>query len=211
MFKEGFPKQEKEKTKEELLEEFKDSLKEHGIEGVEVRIENNQLIIEQNLEEGIGGLSKSNSSVWLRPNQNESEPSKENDDPETNSKLDFRKEDYLGLTFGRNEAGKKTISFDANHPVVALANLLGKNDQVCLPGQFNRWGDPKYGDPKQLEFNEKTGAIEGVIEGEKSWDENKKAECKISIYAISEIEIIERNGIKKQIMKINLGEENKEE
>ena len=205
---EDFPamESEKEKTEAELLEDFRSSLEKHGIKGVEVRIEGSDLIIEQDYEGGISGLSKSNSSIWFRPNQNESKPSTENKDPKTNSKLDLREENYLGLTFGRNEAGKKTVSFDKKNPVTTLANLLRKNDQVCLPGQFNNWGEPK-----QLKFNKKTGAIEGAIEGEKPWDENKKAECKISIYAISEFGIIERDGVKKQIMKINLGEKNKGE
>ena len=40
---------------------------------------------------------------------------------------------------------------------------------------------------------------------------NEKAQCKISIFAMSAIEIFEEDGIKKQRIKIYLEEENREE
>ena len=103
--------------------------------------------------------------------------------PETNSELNLteleEQEKYMGLTFKRNEDGKMTVKIAADHPVTALANLIGKSSVVNLPGQFNEWSDPK-----RLILNEKTGELEGVIEktmsGEKTWDE-KNVECKISI------------------------------
>jgi len=90
--------------------------------------------------------------------------------------------------------------------VTTFANLLGKNDQVCLPGQFNEWREPK-----QLEFDKETGTVGGIIEGEKIWNEDKEAQCKVSIYATSNIEFFEEDGIKKQRIKLFLEEENKEE
>lgn len=201
------PTSEKEKTREELLEEFISSLKEHGVEGVEVKIEQNILIIEQKYGEGIRGLGKSDSSIWVCPVQEDLESFKENDGFNANTNIDFRKK-YLGITFGENEDGKKTIEFGADHPITTLANLLEKNDQVCLPGQFNGWKEPK-----QLKFDKDTGVIGGVIEGEKGWNE-EEAQCKVSIYVDydkSDIEIFEEDGIKKQRMKISLEEENMEE
>lgn len=204
MFRE-IPISEKEKTKEELLKEFISSLKKHGVEDVEVKIEENILIIEQEYEKGIRGWGKSDSSIWVCPDQNDLESFKENDGFNANTIIDFKKE-YEGLTFGENEDGKKTIEFDADHPVTALANLLGKNDQVRLPGQFNEWKEPD-----QLKFNEKTGTIGGVIEGKKVLNEDEEFQCKISIPAEGAIEIFEEDGIKKQRMKIFLEEDNMEE
>ncbi|MCK4800285.1 hypothetical protein KAS31_04880 [Candidatus Parcubacteria bacterium] len=206
MFEE-IPINEKEKTKEELLEEFVSSLERHGVKDVEVRIEGNILIIEQEYGKGIRGWGKSDSSIWVCPDQNKLESFSENDGFNANTNIDFRKE-YLGLTFGKNEDGKKTVEFDADHPITTFANLLGKNDQVCLPGQFNEWKKPK-----QLKFDEDTGTIGGVIEREKGWNE-EEAQCKVSIYIDydkSDIEIFEEDGIKKQRMKISLEEENMEE
>jgi len=206
MFKE-IPVKEKEKTREELLEEFVSSLEGHGVKDVEVRIEGNILIIEQEYGKGIRGWGKSDSSIWVCPVQEDLESFKENDGFNANTNINFEKK-YSGLTFGRNEDGKRTVEFDTDHPITTLANLLGKNDQVCLPGQFNEWKEPK-----QLKFDKDTRVIGGVIEGEKGWNE-EEAQCKVSIYVDydkSDIEIFEEDGIKKQRIKVCLEEKDMEE
>lgn len=213
MFKGEFPVEqqadsnnaESEKTRKEMLEEFKNSLDKYGVEGISVEIENNNLKIEQKYGGGIPGLSKSDSSVWMCLDYENVESFKENDRFNANSNLDLRKK-YEGLTFGKNEAGKKTIEIDAGHPVVKFSNLLGKNNEVYLPGDFNKWYAP---DP--LKFNKDTGGIGGVIEGKTAWNEEKKAQCKPAIHIKSEFDNGGWEDGADQIMTIDLGEENEEE
>ena len=173
---------EKEKTREELLKEFKSSLKKHEIEGVETRMEDNSLAIEQKYGEGIRGLSRSNSSVWMCLDQEDPESFEENRGSNANTNVDFRKK-YPGIAFGESENGRMKIRIAADHPVATLASLLGKNEEVYLPGDFNGW----YA-PNPLEFNKETGEIEGEIEREKVWDKNKPAQCKIAIHIKSEFD-----------------------
>lgn len=173
---------EKEKTREELLEEFKGSLEEHGVKDVEIEMEDNNLTIEQKYGEGIRGLSRSDSSVWMCLDQEDQESFKKNKGSNANTNVDFGKE-YPGITFKESENGRMKIRIAANHPVATLANLLGKNKEVYLPGDFNKWYAP---DP--LEFNKETGEIEGEIEGKTIWDKNKPAQCKIAIRNKSEFD-----------------------
>lgn len=207
MPKENFPviESEKEKTREELLEEFIISLKEHGVEGVEVRIEGNNLILEQKYGEGIRGLSRSNSSVWICLDQKDPESFKENNGSNANTNIDFG-EEYSGIIFEKNEDGKMAIRIDTDHPVAKLASLLGKNNEVYLPGDFNKWKAP---DP--LDFDEKTKEIKGVIERGTVWGEKKEAQCKIAIHIKSEFDNGEWEDGADQKMEINLEEEDKEE
>lgn len=159
---------------------------EEKIKGVEFNIEEEgeklKLIIEQEYGAGIRGLGSSDSSVWMCLGQ-ERDSFIERDKWDANTVLDFR-EKYSGITFEdveKNERGetKMIIKIDADHPVVTSANLYGKNKEVYLPGDFNGW---KVEEP--LEFNEKTGGLEGII----VWDKKRKAQCKIAIHIKSDWE-----------------------
>ncbi len=163
----------KEKTKEELLEEFKNSLREYGVEGVEVRLEGNKLIVEQKYGEGIRGLGydKDKNNFWLCLDQKNPEESvKENQRWNANTILDLEKE-FPGVNLEKTEEGKVRIEIDASHPVAALSVLMNKEKDVYLPGGFNGWKMEK-----PLEFNEETGKLEGEL----LWD-GKLVECKIAI------------------------------
>jgi len=58
----------KEKTREELLEDFKSSLDKYGAEGASVEMENNNLKIEQRYGEGIRGIGY-DGKLWMRLDQ----------------------------------------------------------------------------------------------------------------------------------------------
>jgi len=211
--------------KERELKVLKDSLVEYGIfvketetevtieeevEGVGLSIaeiveegeKKLKLIIEQECGEGIWGLGKSDSSVWMCLDHEDSKSFEEKHKFDANTNVDFEKE-YQGIIFKdieKNEEGEKKmkIRITADHPVLAFANFLGKNKDVYLPGGFNGWDAPK-----PLEFNEETGELEGII----VWDKKKRSQCKIAIHNESKFD---NGGWKKgadQEMKINLGEE----
>ena len=206
MFKEISTIEKKEKTREELLEEFKSSLEKYGVEGVEIRMEGNSLIIEQKYEEGIRGLGRSNSSVWMCLDQKDLKSFKENQKSNANTILDLERE-YQGIIFAdieENEKGetRMKIRIAADHLVVVSANLFGKNEEVYLPGDFNGWNAP---DP--LEFNEETGELEGEI----VWNKNRLAECKIAIHIKSKFDDGGWKDEANQKMEINLGEEGAED
>ena len=228
-------RQEFKEQKERDLEVLKDSFVEYGIparrreieteieteeeefEGVEFSIieedEKLKLAIEQKYGKGIWGLGKSDSSVWMCPDHKDLKSFEENRGFDANTNMDFEKayqkghqKGYQGIIFediGENEKGetRMKIRITADHPVMTFANFLGKNKEVYLPGKFNNWDAP---DP--LKFNE-----EGELEGEIVWNKNKRAQCKIAIRIKSEFDNGGWKDGAKQIMKINLEEENKEE
>lgn len=203
---EDFPKIEskQEKTREKLLEEFKDSLEEYGVKGIEIRLEGDKLVMEQKYGEGIRGFGydKEKKNLWLCLDQkNLQESTKENQRWNANTILDLEKE-FSGVVLEKIEERKVKIEIDAEHPICAMLNLIGKEKKAYLSGELNGWKLEK-----PLEFNEN-----GKLEGELLWDGNKPIECKI---AISNIESSWKDGEweddARQIMKINLGKENKEE
>ncbi len=163
----------KQKTREGLLEEFKNSLREYGVEGVEVKLEGNKLVVEQKYGEGIRGLGydKNKNSFWLCLDQKNPEESvKENQRWNANTILDLEKEFY-GVNLEKIEEGKIKIEIAADHPVATLSALIGKEKDVYLPGGFNGWKMEK-----PLELNEETGKLEGEL----LWD-GRPVECKIAI------------------------------
>lgn len=164
---------EKEKTREEILEEFKNSLREYGVEGVEVRLEKNKFVVEQKCGEGIRGLGydKDKNNFWLCLDQKNPEESvKENQRWNANTILDLEKK-FPGVNLEKTEEGKVKIEIDADHPISTLSVLMGKEKSVYLPGGFNGWKMEK-----PLELNKETGKLEGEL----SWDGNP-VECKIAI------------------------------
>ena len=121
---------------EELLAEFKQSLEKYGIKGVECRLEQSKLVIEQTLGKGIHGLGydKKAQSLWMCLDQSSDENVKENQRWNANTILD--KEKKLPETkLEEIEKGKIKVTLTSSHPVTILASLL--NRDVCLPGQFN--------------------------------------------------------------------------
>lgn len=178
MFKESFPSNEqnaeRKKTREELLEEFKNSLEKYGVEGAEVRLEGDNLVVEQKCGEGIRGLGydKEKKSFWLCLDQkNPKESVKENQRWNANTILDSEKK-FPGVNLEKIEERKVKIGIDPDHPVAALSALIGEEKEVYLPGKFNDWKMEK-----PLEFNEETGKLEGEL----LWDGEKPVECKVAI------------------------------
>ena len=172
------------------------------MEGTSVEIKDNVLEIEQKYEEGLYGLSRSNSSVWMCLDHKDLKSFEENQRHNANTNIDFEKK-YQGIIFEDIEESEKgktrmKIRITADHPIIAFANLLGKNKEVYLPGDFNSWDAP---DP--FEFNEDTGELEG----EMVWNKDRRAQCKIAIRSKSVWEDGRWKDDADQIMKINLGEE----
>jgi len=167
--------QKAEKNKEQLLEEFKNSLEKYGVEDVECRLEKGKLVIEQKLGSGIRGLGydKNAKSLWLCLDQSDSETIKENERWNANTVLDLKKE-MLGINFEKISDENTKIRIAGDHPVATLARLLDREKVVCLPGRFNNW---KLDNPFQV--NEETGKLENEIE----WD-GKPVECKVAIDGI---------------------------
>lgn len=168
------PEKEKnqEKTKEQLLEEFKTSLEKHGVKGVECRLEQGRLVIEQTLGTGIRGLGydKEAQSLWLCLDQLDPETIRQNQKWNANTILDSGAE-LSGVTIERIDEKRVKITITPEHPVVALARLIGKENAIHLPGRFNNW---KLDSP--FELNEETGELENEI----AWD-GEPAECKVAI------------------------------
>jgi len=173
------PKAEKEKSpeknKEQLLQEFKISLEKYGVEGVECRLEQGRLVIEQTLGAGIRGLGydEKAQSLWLCLDQLDPEKIRENQRWNANTILDSRAE-LPGVTIERIDGKRVKITIAPEHPAASLARLTGKEEAVHLPGQFNGW---KLASPFGL--NEKTGGLENEIE----WD-GEPAECKVAISGV---------------------------
>ena len=187
------------------MEDLKNSLREYGVEGAEVRIEGDKLIVEQKYGEGIRGLGRSNSSAWMCLIQEDLKSFKENQKFNANTILDFEKE-YQGIIFEdieENEKGETTmkIRITATHPVAVFANLNGKNESVYFPGDFNGW---KAEEP--LKFDEETGELEGEI----IWNKKKQAECKVAIRAKSSFDDNKWKEGADQTMEITLEPESEE-
>ena len=162
---------EKEKTREELLKEFKSSLEKYGVEDASIEIEKgDKLAIEQKCGEGIRGIGYDGSKFWMRLDQGE-----EVDNPVANefqyneNTFASLKSDFPGVTFEKIEEEKIKIQIDSDHPAVAMAELLG-NKEIQLRG-ISGWGDAN-----PFEFNEETEKWEAELE----WAGNFK-ECKIMI------------------------------
>ena len=215
MFEE-IPTSEKEKTGEELLEEFKKSLKEYGVEGAEIKIEENEgelkFRIEQECGEGIRGIGY-NGKFWMCLGQGKDTESNPvaNEFQYNENTLASLESEFSGVTFKEEEEGMILVQLDPGHPAVAMAKLLG-DKEIQLRG-IEGWGDA---DP--FELNEENGKWECRLK----WN-GKFKECKIMIRDIEEKEgkkvtkpmDIDWNGNYgegvMQRMKVNLGEENKEE
>jgi len=169
MFKgEDFLKQEKQKTKEALLEDFEDSLEKHGIEGVEVRIEGNILKIRQKSGEGIRGLGY-DKKIWMRLNQEKTNSNVANKFRHNENTKASLESDFSGVTFEEVGEGKIKVQIDSDHPAIALAKFLG-NKEVQLRGGYSGWGDEN-----PFEYNEESEKWECELE----WEEEE--ECKIMI------------------------------
>jgi hypothetical protein len=239
-------KSEKEKTREELLGEFKSSLEKYGVENVEVRLEENRLIIEQEYgKERINGLGrdKKEKSNWICLNQKWIELTEKQEEiaeragveikevedegggkkyfskfVKENGKWDANQVLALGIDFPGIEIGEVEgkeniikIRILPDHPVVALAKLLGKMDKVDLRGDFNSWCEEEKDERrngKEIEGNLKE--VDGGLECEIKWD-GKPVQCKIAFLDIegSWIDNEWKDGSQK--MEIDLEEENKGE
>ena len=210
---EDFPKVEskKEKTREELLEDFKKSLEDYGVEGVNVEMEDNELAIEQKCGEGIRGIGY-DGKFWMCLGQGKDTESNPvvNEFQYNENTLASLESKFHGVTFEEAGEGKIKVQIDSKHPAVAMAKLLG-DKEIQLRG-INGWGNA---DP--FEFNEENEKWEAEFD----WN-GKFKECKIMIRDIEEKEDkkvtkpmnIEWNGNygegDEQRMKIDLGEKNKE-
>lgn len=171
---ENFPTNEKEKTREDLLEDLESSFEKYGVESVEVRLEEDKLVMEQKYGEGIRGLGydKENGNLWLCLDQkNPQESIDENQKWNANTVLNMEKQ-FLGVSMKKIEEGKIKIEIDEDNPLLIIAALSGKSENIYLPSEINGW---KLEDP--LEFDEETGKLIGEL----LWDGNGSIECKIAI------------------------------
>ena len=212
---EDFPKIEskKEKTRKELLEEFKKSLENYEVEGIEVRVEGNNLRIKQECGEGIRGIGF-DGEFWSRLDYGKDAKNNPvaNEFQYNENTLASLESEFPGVTFKEEEEGMVLAQLDSSHLAITMAKLLG-NKEVQLRG-INGWGDA---DP--FELNEENGKWECRLK----WGTVKFKECKLMIRDVEEKEgkkvtkplNIEWNGNygegAEQRMIINLGEENKEE
>jgi len=169
MFEEIPIVEKKEKTREELLEDFKSSLEKYGADGAGIEIEDNNLKIEQECGEGIRGIGY-DGKLWMRLDQGG-----ENDNPVANefqyneNTFASLESKFQGVTFEKVEEEKIKIQIDSNHPAIAMAKLLG-DKEIQLRG-ISGWGNAN-----QFEFNEETKKWEVELK----WTGNFK-ECKIII------------------------------
>lgn len=185
MSKENFPsneqKIEKKKTREELFEELKKSLEKYGVEGLELRIEEEEgelkLILEQECGSGIVGLGY-DGKLWLCLNQ-EREVDEKGESRTKNVVNEFAhnantvaslESKFPGVNFVEEEKGMVKVEIDSDHPTIAMAEFL-KDKEIQLRGGYSGWGNE---DP--FEFNDETGKWETRIK----WNGNS-AECKIMI------------------------------
>ncbi len=161
-----------EKTKEQLLEEFKISLEKYGVRNIECSFEQGKLTIEQKLGSGIRGLGydKKAESLWLCLDQSDPATIIENQRWNANTILDLEK-GLPGIAMEKIDGQKVKIRIAADHPAATLARLISKEEAVCLPGQFNNW---QLDNPFKL--NKETGEMENEI----LWDGNS-TEGKIAI------------------------------
>lgn len=208
MFEREIPTiEKKEKTREELLENFKSSLEEYGVEGASVEVEDNSLKIEQECGEGIRGIGY-DGKLWMRLDQGgESDNPVANEFQYNENTFASLKSEFQGVTFEKVGEEKIKIQIDSDHPAITMAKLLG-DKEVQLRG-ISGWGNAN-----SFEFNEETEKWESELK----WTGNFK-ECKIVIRDTEEKEgrkvtkPIEANwngnygeGVN-QKMEIDLGEE----
>lgn len=231
-------KQEFKEKKERELEELKKSLveygipvkgteteikKERGIIGVKLSIEEEEgelkLFIDQECGKGVAGLGF-DKKIWVCLNQereiNEKGKSIVRDivneyDSDANTIVSLES-DFKGVEFEKVGEEKMKVQIDSDHPVIAIAKFLG-NKEIQLRGTYNGWGDSN-----PFKFDQETGKWEVVLD----WNDEEE-KCKIMIRDIEykEGEKVTKpmkakwNGSfgkrTKQIMKINLEEENREE
>jgi len=212
MFKEILTNETKEKTREELLEDFKKSLEDYEVEGIKVEIEGNNLKIGQKCGEGIRGLGY-DGKFWMRLDYGKNAESNPvaNEFQYNENSLASLKSEFPGVTFKEGGEGMVLVQLDSSHLAITMAKLLG-DKEVQLRG-IDGWGDV---DP--FEFNEKNGKWECRLK----WN-GKYKECKLVIRDTEEeegkrvtkpmnIEWSRSHGESvRQRMEIDLGEENKEE
>ena len=168
----SFTEKRPEKTKEQLLEEFKISLEKYGVKNIECSFEQGKLTIEQKLGSGIRGLGydKDKEDLWLCLDQSNPKTVKDNERWNANTILDLEKE-LPGITTEKIDDQNVKVRIAVDHPITVLARFVGKESSVHLPGNFNDW---KLDNPFKL--NEETGELENEI----SWDGNS-TEGKIAI------------------------------
>jgi hypothetical protein len=185
-----------EKSPEELLKNLKNSFETYGIQDVECRIEQGNLIIKQNIDEGISGLGydKNGKNLWLCLEQIDPKALASNQEWNANTLMSLNSK-FQGIQITKIE-GKIKIEIDENHPAIAMAQMFKKGDNMFLPGEYNHW---KLSTPFKL--NQETGKWELNIE---DWD-GKTTQCKI---AISDVEADWEDGKwgknTSQQMKVNL-------
>ncbi|MCK4918987.1 MAG: hypothetical protein KAS01_01240 [Candidatus Pacebacteria bacterium] len=174
---ENIPTNEKEKTREDLLEDLENSFEKYGVEGVEVRLEGDKLVMEQKYGEGIRGLGydKEKSNLWLCLDQKNSQESiNENQRWNANTVLDMEKQ-FLGVSMKKIEEGKIRIEIDKDNPLFVIASLSGRSENIYLPSEINGWKLEE-----SLEFDEETGKLIGEL----LWDGDGSIECKVAISGI---------------------------
>lgn len=172
MEEESLKFEQKEKSRNELFTEFKNSLESHGVENLEARIEDEKLILEQKLGSGINGLGydKNEKSLWLCLDQNK-QNIEQNQRWNANTVMDLKKE-FPGIIMEESRKGKIKVTISHDHPVATLSALLERSSQVNLCGGFNKW---RRGDNPFIK-NKETRDLEVEIE----WD-GKPVESKIAI------------------------------
>lgn len=161
---------EQEKSKEQLLEEFKDSLKEYNIEAkcnLE-QAEQEKISMEWKVGEGplnVGYDKKTRDlSFGLDQNDPKSEHPKKTHDHKAGTMLNLNTE-IKGVVMEKSN-DKVKITLDKNHPAVKFSNLVGV--PICLSGRYDEWMTKE-----QFNINEKTGEMEVEIR----WDGESTDEC----------------------------------
>lgn len=158
-----------------LLAEFKDSSKKYGIKNIECGLEGNRLVVAQTLGGGIRGLGydKEAKSLWLCLDQMFPATVKENKQWNANTILTAKSE-LPGVKIETvGEITKIVIASD--HPIVALARLIGKENCVTLPGEYNNWEVNGA-----FKFNTETGELKNNL----NWD-GSRTEVKIAIMDVT--------------------------
>ena len=212
---EDFPKieSEKGKTRKELLEDFVSSLKEYGVEGIEARIEGNNLRIKQECGDGIRGIGY-DGKFWSRLDYGKDAKNNPvaNEFQYNKNTLASLESEFPGVTFKEEKEGMVLVQLDSSHLSITMAKLLG-DKEVQLRG-IEGWGNV---DP--FKFNKESKKWECRLK----WGTVKFKECKLMVRDVEEREgekVTKPLNIKwngnygegaEQRMIINLGEENKEE
>lgn len=166
-----------EKKMEDIQEAFKEftrSLSEHGVKDVECRMEQGKLILEQKLGSGIRGLGydAEEKSLWLCLDQLDPDTIEENQKWNANTVLSIENK-FQEVKLEKIDDSTVKIVISSGHPVVCLAKLLGKENNICLPGQYNNW---QRSHDQAFTLDEETGDLENVIK----WN-GSQIECKVAI------------------------------